>query len=333
MRAYVLEEGNSVPVLREDVPEPTFGEGEVLVRVKAASIHPVDLQTCNGGNAMVLPLKRPFVPGCDFAGQVEAVGAGVVAMKGGDKVYGYAGVAKMGAYAEKLVLRADEMAVAPEGLDFEALATLPLPAICALQAIESLKDKTAKRVLVHGGNGGVGRIAVQVYVALGWDVAATASSGDIDAVKALGATQVVDYKTKYENTLTDKFDLVLDTVGGDTCTRSLYLTKAGGTVASICEVYDARALKEAGLAVPTMFNLLLPLKSAPMRFRAWARGVTLYPEITVPSGALLAQATKIAEGKSFSTLVAKTFPFSELPDALEFFSEKTAKGRVVITST
>lgn len=330
MRAYVLEEGNQVPVLR-DVPEPTFGEGEVLVRVKAVSVHPVDLQTCNGGNAMILPMKRPFVPGCDFAGQVEAVGAGV-AMKVGDKVYGYAGVAKMGAYAEKVVLRADEVAVAPEGFDFEALATLPLPAICALQAIEAVKDATAKTVLVHGGNGGVGRIAVQVFARLGWDVTATASSNDIDAVKALGATQVVDYKTKYESTLTELFDLVLDTVGGDTCTRSLYLTKRGGTVASICEVYDVRALEKAGLAVPTIFRLLLPLKSAPMRFRAWARGVTLYPEITVPSGALLAKATKIAEDKSgFSSLIAKTFDFSELPAALEFFATKEKKGRVVIT--
>ncbi len=329
MRAYTLEKGSKRPRLVE-LPRPQPGPGAVLVRATAVSIHPVDVETAAGGNALLLPMARPFVPGVDFVGLVEAVGAGVAGLAIGERVIGYRGIAAQGAFAELLTVPADELAVAPAGHSDEQLACLPLPALCALQALEHANLSSAGRVLVHGGAGGVGSVAVQVLARLGHEVVATASAADAAWVRSLGAARVIDFHAeRFEQVVRDQ-DLVLDTVGGDTLTRSFAAVRPGGLVASLRAAPAAVALEAAGLEVPWFMSALLPLMAWRAHRAARAAGASLIGQVTVPSGIRLATLAALSGGRPFATRIHQTVPFESLPDALDLVANGSARGRVVV---
>jgi len=330
MRAYVLKKSTPAPVVVER-PSPAPGQGEVLVKTRAVAIHPVDLETRDGKNAMMLKMKRPFVPGVDFVGTVAGVGAGVADLAEGDTVYGYRGVGTMGAFAEELVVRRDELARAPAG-DVASLATVPLPALCALQAIDAAQLDGGAVVLVHGGAGGVGSVAVQVFAACGYEVVATASSKDATWVKGLGATRVIDYRTtRFEDAVND-VDLVFDTIGGETLKRSFGVVRVGGMVVSLNAMPDKHVLLDAGFKVPGPLGFLLPVLSWATRRRAKKAGARFVAQVTVPSAARLQQAAAIADRRGgLETRLDQTFGFEELPAAMDHAASGKARGRVVVT--
>lgn len=328
MRAYVLEKSAKRPTLAER-PDPTPGAGEVLVRTLAVALHPVDLETANGGNAMLLPHGRPFVPGVDFAGVVE--GAGAPDLPAGTPVYGYRGIAAQGAFAEFLAVALGELAKAPPGHSAEALACLPLPALCALQALDEAGLDAPGRILVHGGAGGVGGIAVQVFARLGHHVTATAGAADVDRVRTYGAAEVIDYRQTRFDDVTQGLDLVFDTVGGDTLNRSFKVVRPGGTVVSLRAMPQADVLRAAGLSVPWLMSWLLPVMRVGPRRRARAAGVGLVGQVTVPDGARLAALADLAQHEVMQTRIDRGFSFDELPAAMDHYASGDARGRVVVT--
>ncbi|MEM1414002.1 MAG: NADP-dependent oxidoreductase [Myxococcota bacterium] len=331
MRAYVLEKSEERPRLSER-PDPAPGPGEVLVRTTAVAVHPVDLETAAGGNAMLLPAKRPFVPGVDFVGEVEALGAGVSDLGAGDVVYGYRGIAAQGAFAELLAVPRAELARAPAGHEALELACLPLPGLCALQALDDAGLEGQLRVLVHGGAGGVGLIALQVFARLGHEVLTTASAKDTEGLRALGAAQVIDYRSTRFEEVARAIDLVFDTVGGDTLSRSFAVTRAGGAVVSLRATPPAPALRAAGLKVPAPMAALLPLLSWRARRRARAAGVRLVPQVTVASGARLGTLSELGAQRPFETVRDTAFPFDRLSAAMDRAASGEARGRVVLTA-
>ncbi|MEM6925340.1 MAG: NADP-dependent oxidoreductase [Myxococcota bacterium] len=271
MRAWVLKRGKKEPVLEErEVGAP--GRGQVHVRTSAVGLHPVDVETSQGGNAMLLAAERPFVPGVDFAGVVERTGPDVDDVEAGQIVFGYRGVPQQGAFAEEALVPRSHLAVVPGPMGVEALATLPLPGLCALQALEDAGLDTPGRVLVHGGAGGVGSVAVQVMAARGHEVVATASAKDVEWTRELGASQVVDYRTTRFEDVVSEVDLVLDTIGGDTLARSFGVVKPTGAVASLSVPPDAATLRRRGFTVPFFMGPILGLMGMGHRRRARRAG-------------------------------------------------------------
>ncbi|MFO0667476.1 MAG: alcohol dehydrogenase catalytic domain-containing protein [Polyangiaceae bacterium] len=164
MRAHVLKKyGKTNAVLAfEETREPALGPGEVRIDVEVSALNPVDLKTREGEPKMLLPFAPPFVLGSDLAGKVTEVAADVTSLRVGDRVYAYAGMDRMGAFAERVVLPADRVARRPGSLSAEKASCLPLPGLCALSALDAGEVTHRSRVLIHGGVGGVGAIAVQL---------------------------------------------------------------------------------------------------------------------------------------------------------------------------
>lgn len=332
MRAHVLKKyGKTNAVLGfEERQDVALGPGEVRIEVEAVALNPVDLKTREGEPKMLLPFAPPFVLGSDLAGRVLEVGSGVSSLRVGDPVYAYAGMDRMGAFAERVVLPADRVARRPSALSVEEAACLPLPGLCALAALDAGKVDKGSRVLVHGGVGGVGGVAVQLASQRGAEVLATVGTGDLERARSLGASQPIDYRTQRFEDAAREMDFVFDTVGGDTLKRSWSVVKHGGVVASLHVPPPADALVAAGLRAPWFLRLLLPLVTRGSRGAALKAGARLVPILSVPSGAGLDRITRAAEGPGLRVVIDKVFPFEALGAAFEHLQSGKAKGRVVL---
>ena len=210
-------------------PAPKAGAGQVVVRVRAAGINALDWKVREGYVRDAFPLQLPSVLGIELAGVVEAVGPGVGRLRVGDRVMGPLG--GLGAYAELVAVDESKLARVPEGLSDIEAAALPVAALAAWQSLNLLGPVGAgSRVLVHGAAGAVGAFAIQLAHQAGAFVAGTASAGDLDLVRSLGADQVIDYRAqRFEDVVAD-VDLVLAYVGGDVIDRSWKVLKRTGAI-------------------------------------------------------------------------------------------------------
>jgi len=228
MKAIQLPHYGAADQLRyEEIPTPQAGPGQVLVRVRAASVNPIDSKSASGDMRQLMPLTFPWTPGNDFAGTVAAVGAGVTTLKPGQEVYGNSPAG--GAYAEYVVAPAAAVAPKPTTLSFAEAASVPVVALTAWQGLmQGGQLQAGQSVLIHGGAGAVGAYAVQFAHQLGAHVLATAAAEDLDFVRSLGADEVIDYHATRFETVAKNVDVVFDLVGGDTQQRSFAVLKPGG---------------------------------------------------------------------------------------------------------
>src|SRR6266403_4486485 len=244
MKAIVLHKSGGPEVLKyEDASRPQPKDDEVLIRVIAAGVNPVDVFIREGRNT-----RFPFIPGMDVAGVVEQAGNKVAKFKRGDAVYAFLSFEEQGGYAEYVVANQDHAALKPRSIDFEKAAAVPLAATTAWQAlVEKAGLSAGQTVLIHGGSGGVGTFAVQIAKACGAKVIATASTANQDLLKQLGADVAIDYtKTKFEDVAKD-VDVVLDSVGKDTLARSYGVVKKGGVVLDLVARPDLAELEKRGI--------------------------------------------------------------------------------------
>jgi NADPH:quinone reductase-like Zn-dependent oxidoreductase len=216
MKAAVIDgygESNRLQV--REVPDPGEpGPGQVLLRVRAASVNPIDWKMRRGSLRIVMPAKFPLILGHDAAGEVEAIGPEVTRFQPGDAVYGGFDPRQGGSYAELTLARESALAAKPPALSFEEAAALPVTGLTALQA---LRDKgelvSGERVLINGAAGGVGHLAVQIAFALGARVTGVASRRNLDFVRSLGAHEAIDYEEEDFAGRDDAWDIVFDAVG------------------------------------------------------------------------------------------------------------------------
>jgi NADPH:quinone reductase-like Zn-dependent oxidoreductase len=220
----------------EETPRPEPGAGEVLVRVHAAGVNPVDWKVRAGYLKEMLHYSLPFIPGWDFSGVAEGVGAGVKTLLVGDEVYGHLQIGGDGAYAQYIVARESGTALKPKSVDHTHAAAIPLAALTAWQALfDAAGLASGQSVLIHGAAGGVGTFAVQLGRWKGAHVIGTASKRNHAYLRGLGADEVVDYNTtRFEDVVRD-VDVVLDTITGETMERSWQVLKKGGILVSILE--------------------------------------------------------------------------------------------------
>jgi NADPH:quinone reductase len=286
MKAIILEEFGTAPVLRS-VPRPVPADGEVLVRVEASGVNPLDVKIMAGAaaHARVTP---PMILGIDLAGVVTEVGPGVTRFAVGDEVYGMTGGVgdRPGSLAEYAAVDSDLLARKPARLSMAEAAALPLAVITAWEGlVDRANTRAGQLVLVHGGAGGVGHVAVQLALARGATVFATGTGASLDTIRGLGA-EPIDYRTtamdKYVATATggEGFDVIFDTVGGVTLDESFAATRTyTGHVVSILGwgKHSLAPLSFRGATYSGVFTLL-PLLSG--------RGRAHHGEILVQAAAL-----------------------------------------------
>jgi NADPH:quinone reductase-like Zn-dependent oxidoreductase len=225
----VLEYGGQL--VFDDVPTPTIARDEILVRIESTTVNHVDIVKASGAARQILPIDLPWIPGHEFSGLAEQIGADVAGYAVGDAVFGVSGI---GAYAEYLAIKPATIARKPSNLSFEEAASVPVACETAWQGLFTRGQlKKGQTILIHGGAGAVGAYAVQLASHTGATVIATASSDDEAYLKSIGASQVIDYQTvQFEKVLREKVDVVFDLVGGDTQQRSFLVLKEGGHLVS-----------------------------------------------------------------------------------------------------
>src|SRR5438105_3635793 len=244
MKAIVIHSSGGPDVLKyEDASRPQPKDDEVLIRVMAAAVNPVDVFIREGRSN-----QFPLISGMDVAGVVEQAGNTVTKFKLGAAVYAYLSFEEQGGYAEFAVAKQDHVALKPKSIDFEHAAAVPLAATTAWQAlVEKAGLSAGQTVLIHGGSGGVGTFAVQIAKARGAKVIATASTANQDLLKQLGVDQPIDYTTtKFEEVVKD-VDIVLNCVRGDTLSPSYGVVKKGGMIVSITDEPDVADCRKHGI--------------------------------------------------------------------------------------
>jgi NADPH:quinone reductase-like Zn-dependent oxidoreductase len=218
MKAFIVDRyGSNDGVRFGEMPDPELRENDVLVQIHAASVNPLDLKIRDGKLKLILPYRLPLILGNDLAGVVVGVGSQVRRFKPGDEVYARPDQDRIGAFAEFISMNEDAVANKPKELTMEEAASIPLVGLTAWQAlIERANLKKGQKVLIHAGSGGVGTFAIQLAKHVGAIVATTTSTANLDWVKRLGADIVIDYRKDDFETILRDYDVVLDTLGGET---------------------------------------------------------------------------------------------------------------------
>lgn len=238
----------------DEVPRPDPQPGQVLVRVHAAGVNPIDWKIREGYLKQLFDYSLPLILGTDVAGVVEAVGAGVTTLQVGQDVYGVVDMTLSGAYAEYALGYAEAIAPKPQSLDYIHAASVPIAAMTAWQALFDGADlQPGQTVLIHGAAGGVGGYAIQFAKWKGAQVIATASAANIDYVKNLGADRAIDYAAQSFEREVQDVDVVLDLVGGETQARSWQIIRSGGVLVSTIGV-PSSGIPENIRAIPIFVN-------------------------------------------------------------------------------
>jgi alcohol dehydrogenase len=332
MKAFVLTRygGPEAAELRE-VPSRRPAPGEVLVRVRAAGLNPVDFKMREGKLKVIQRYPLPAVMGNELAGVVEARGEGATLFSEGDRVFARLPKTAMGAFADYAVVPENLLARMPASLDFAAAAGVPLAGLTALQALrDELHVKRGSRIFIPGGAGGVGTFAIQLARWLGAEVTTTASPRGRALVERLGADVVIDYTTqRFEDRVHD-MDGVFDLIGGETLERSFGVVKRSGKVVSIAGMPEPEtARKDLGRGV--FLAALFWFASYGLRAEARRRGVSYRYLFMHPSGPELAELGQLIEDGKLEPVIDRVFPFAEIKEAFAYLEAGHAKGKVVVS--
>ncbi|MFE9997728.1 NADP-dependent oxidoreductase [Streptomyces avermitilis] len=334
MKTFMIERyGDKAGVRAGEMPDPQVGADDILVQIHAASVNPLDLRLRDGDFKAFLPYRLPLILGNDLAGVVVQVGSAVTRFAVGDEVYARPDKDRIGTFAELIAVHQDDVAAKPATLTMEEAASLPLVALTSWQAlVERAHVLPGQKVLIHAGSGGVGTIAVQLAKQLGAHVATTASTAKADLMRELGADVVVDYKKQAFETVLHGYDVVLDTLGGETLEKSLQVLKPGGKVISIAGPPDPAFARELG-AKPIL-RLAMSALSFRTRRRAKRRKVTYSFLFMKASGDQLRELTPLIDTGKIRPVVDRVFPFAETRQAMEYVEKGRAKaGKVVVAMT
>jgi NADPH:quinone reductase-like Zn-dependent oxidoreductase len=330
MRALVLKRyGKSDNVAFADVPRPIPKADEMLVKVHAAAINPIDNAIPKGTFKAILKPQLPAAMGSDLAGVVFEVGNRVTRFKPGDAVFASVFELGTGALAEFAIVPESAAALKPANLDFVQAASIPMVGLTSWQALKVRADiKPDQRVFIPAGSGGIGTFAIQLAKVLGAKVGTTTSTANVDLVRSLGADEVVDYKKQeFEDVLRD-YDAVLGTVRGDALEKSVRILKPNGTIVSLVGPPDAAFARARGmnLILVGLFGFL----SRKIIRRARKRGATYSFLFAHPDGKQLADIGALLEAGRIRPVIDKVFPFEQAKDALAYLELGRAKGKVVV---
>jgi NADPH:quinone reductase-like Zn-dependent oxidoreductase len=331
MKAFVVEKYGQDGPRAADVPEPVVGRRDVLVRVSAASINPLDTMTRNGEFKRLIKYKPPFVLGHDVAGVITDIGTDVRDFKVGDEVYARPRDLRIGTFAEFIAIDQDDVAPKPDSLTLQEAAALPLVALAAWQIlVDRAHLQPGQKVLVHAGAGGLGSTVIQLAKHLGATVATTAGTATADLVRNLGADVVLDYtKQDFSKTLSG-YDLVIDSLGGQNLEKSLTVLKPGGLAIGVAGPPDAGFARQLG--APPILGVVMTLLSRKVRKQAKALDVRYEFFFMRASGSQLRELGALYDAGVLRPVIDKTFPFEQTSEAMAYVEQgRTKAGKVVVT--
>jgi NADPH:quinone reductase-like Zn-dependent oxidoreductase len=303
--------GSDVVEVNKTASVPSISSGKILVNVKASGVNPSDWKIREGYFQQMVPLQFPSTLGGDFSGIVKQIGENddiSSDFKQGDDVYGCASVLKdgSGAFAELALVNKDSIAYKPKSLNYVVAAGLPLVGICAWQAlVENIGLSKDQKILIHGGAGGIGSIAIQLANHLGAYVTTTVSTNDKQFVQELGADHIIDYKKENFEDVIHDYDAVLDTVGGETYIRSFKVLKKGGIIVSTLEQPNSELMNQYGI-----------------------RAIFQFAQVNRERLTKLAQ---WVDQNNVKVNVDKTFSLDEAAKALDYQKDVHPRGKVVLT--
>jgi NADPH:quinone reductase-like Zn-dependent oxidoreductase len=330
VKAFVVHRYGRHGLRAAEVPEPQVGPRDVLVRVSAASVNPLDKMIRNGEFKLIMPYKRPFVLGHDVAGIVTEVGADVRDFKVGDEVYARPRDLRIGTFAEYVAIDQDDIALKPRSLTLQQAAAVPLVALAAWQALVDVAQvEPGQKVLVHAGAGGLGSTVVQLAKHLGAYVATTVNSYDVDRASELGADEIIDYTKSDFADMLGNFDLVLDSLGGPNLEKSLRVLRPGGLAISVVGPPDPAFADQVGRP---LLRPVMAVLSRRVRKRARRLGVRYSFFFMTASGLQLGKLAALYDAGHLRPVVDKrTFRFDQTVEALEHVERGKARGKVIIT--
>jgi NADPH:quinone reductase-like Zn-dependent oxidoreductase len=304
MKAAVFHEYEG-PVEIAEVAKPELQDSSVLVEVYAASLNPIDNILRAGYLRQMLELTFPHVKGYDVSGTVVEIGKNVKSVKIGDDVFARPNQMDAGSIAEFARIQEDELAIKPSNMTHLQAASVPLAGLTAWQAlITKGKIKESDKVLIHAGSGGVGTLAIQIAKHFGAFVATTTSDKNEGLVKELGADLVIDYTTQnFEDELSD-YDLVIDTIGGETLTRSFKVLKKGGNMVSVKSQDNDNLAEKYGVHFEWFFMS--------------------------PDGKMLSELAKLISQGNIKTVIDSIFRMDQAAEAFDRLATGRAKGKIVI---
>jgi NADPH:quinone reductase-like Zn-dependent oxidoreductase len=313
-----------------DAEEPSLGSNDVLIEVHSVGLNHLDEMLRNGEFKALLPLPLPLILGNELAGVVIATGKNVSGFQVGDEVFAKPDYFRSGTLAERISIDANEVALKPKNLSMMEAGSVPLVALTAWQAlVEEGQLTKGQSVLIQGGSGGVGSIAIQIAKHLGAYVAATSSAANASYVRSLGADLVIDYKTEDFTKLIMGYDLVLDHLGGENLIKSLSVLKPGGKAIGIAGPPDPELARKLNRG--PFIEFIVGRISAKVRQAAKKFGVTYRFLFVSASGEQLTKISKLIESGTITTKVAKTVAFEFVPSALADLNKGRGEpGKTVI---
>ena len=330
MRAWTITKYSDALALRE-VPEPSVGHEDVLIRVASVGLNHLDEKLRVGEFRLVLPIAFPHTLGQDVAGIVERVGSSVRDIAVGDRVIALQDTVRSGSLAEYVVVNRRNVAHAPRTISLESAGAVPLVALTAWQALVVLGNvQPGQRVLIHGGSGGVGSIAIQLAKSLGAFVATTVGPSNVEYAREKGADLVVNYAHQDFHAELRDFDFVLDGMGASNVLKSIDIVRPGGMVVGIAGPPDPAFA--ASVTRNPIARLAIALLSRVVRSRAARRGVTYRFLFVQPDGRQLQDIVSRIDEGIVSVDIGAQFDFAQADKALaSFIDGDVRRGKVVVT--
>jgi alcohol dehydrogenase len=327
--AYIRQYGKQEKLVIGELPAPTVGDTDVLIKVHAASVNPVDIRLRDGALRLIRKYRFPLILGHDLAGVVVQAGKSVTRFKPGDEVFSRPSRRGIGTFAELIAVDESEVALKPKNLSFAEAASLPLVALTSRQALVDIANiKPGQRVLVHAGSGGVGSIAIQLAKHMGAVVTTTTSARNVELAKSLGADVVIDYTKQDFAKVAGEQDMVFSTLEGDTLTRSFDLIAPGGVVVSIAGTPDPVTARELGLG--WLLRTMLGIMSYGPTAAARKRKATYRFLFMKASGAQLEEIAKLVEQNHIRPVIDKVYALDDAQKAIEHSESGRARGKIVV---
>ena len=320
---------NNIKLLMSDLERPSIGHKDVLVKVHAAGVNPLDNMISRGEVKMIVPYKLPLTAGNEFVGIVEELGEEVSGFDIGDRVFARFPLEKIGAFAEYLAVDEDAIAKVPEYLtDLEA-AAVPLTALTIVQALELMNAEAGKTIFISGGTGSVGAMAIPIANAKGLTVITNGSAENKERVLKLGASKFIDYKSEdYTKVLSD-IDYVLDTLGGNETEKQMSILKKGGKLVSLRAMPNGSFAKR--MKLPKWKQIVLGIAGRKFDRMAQKYGVS-YDFIFVESnGQQLKEVAAIFDELKIKPSIDPVYAFGDVNAALDKVDNGRSKGKTVIS--
>jgi NADPH:quinone reductase-like Zn-dependent oxidoreductase len=330
MKAFIVDRyGGPDSVRAGETPDPEVGENDVLVQIHAAGVNPLDSKIRNGEFKQILPYRLPMILGNEGAGVVVRVGSRVRRFKPGDEDYARPRKDRIGTFAEFISIAEDDVAHKPKSLTMEEAASIPLVGLTAWQAlIEKANLMKGQKVLIHAGSGGVGTFAIQLAKHVGSMVATTTSPANFDLVKRLGADIAIDYRKDDFEMILHGYDVVLNSLGGDTLYKSLRVLKPGGKLISISGPPDPDFAREIGAS--WILRLAMRFLSSRIRGKARRAQVGYSFLFSIASGDQLREIASLVDSGFIRPVVDRVFTFESTKEAMAYVETGRAKGKVVV---